>query len=182
MRFLTFLSILCLSFLITNTSATSAKPDIVSRQNSAFETRARVNIRNPSTTTSKSTQTQTTSPASTKHRKSKSSGLTTASKIGIGVGVPVGVLALAGCVAAYTIGKRRGRKRIVDPNAGAGKWVRDPSNELNIPPPTPEVVELPAVRSDEFDGARKGGQGWWKGFGRSASSMRAPQSPQELPA
>lgn len=135
----------------------------------------------------------TNSPKASKSPKPKPSGLTKAAKIGIGVGVPLGVLAIAGSIAAYIIGKRKGRKRRVDdPTAGAGKKIQDPSPELNIPPPTPlppPVAELPTVQSNDWSGAPKSGSpGWsWKSpFSRSSSTKKAyyqaPQSPQEMPA
>jgi hypothetical protein len=117
-------------------------------------------------------------------------GLTKRAKIGIAVGVSLGVVALVGAIVAYILGRRRGSKRRVDdPTAGAGKLIRDPSNELNIPPPTPAVAELPSVASNEWGGPLQNASTWWKPFGRTSTKKynytgppNAPQSPQELPA
>lgn len=143
-------------------------------------------------------QTATQSPTKTggsgkptKSPKAKQGGLTKAAKIGIGVGVPLGVLAIAGAITAYILGKRRGRKRRVDdPTAGAGKLIKDPSPELSLPPPTPAVAELSTVKSDEFDGQNSSASSWWNPFGRPGTTKKkayvappdAPQSPQEMPA
>ena len=145
------------------------------------------------TTTShhESSSTSSAHPSPTKTNKSKPAGLKKPAKIGIAVGVPLGVVAIAGAIAAYIIGKRRGRKRRVDdPTAGANKLIKDPSDEINIPPTTPDVVELPTVRSQEFIGQIESSFTWWRPFARTKSTAKkgyakphdAPHSPQELPA
>jgi hypothetical protein len=131
------------------------------------------------------------SPARTKRPQAKHTGPTTATKIGLGVGVPLGVLAIVGAIAAYIFGKRRGRQRRVDdPTAGAGRLIRDPSSELNIPSPaplSPAAVELSAMRNQEDISAvmAQNQTRWWRvSSGRLGSTKYAntiPQSPQELP-
>ncbi|KAF2651689.1 hypothetical protein K491DRAFT_781642 [Lophiostoma macrostomum CBS 122681] len=150
----------------------------------------------------------TVTATSSKAAKSKNHGITKAAKIGIGVGVPLGVIAIVGAIAAYILGKRRGRKRRVDdPSGGAGKKIRDPSSEIcssidsalplstSIVGQTP-IAELPTVRSNEsLEGPPTVERSsWWKSpFGRSESTKkeryelasndpRSPRSPQELPA
>jgi hypothetical protein len=129
-------------------------------------------------------------PSATRTKKTKQTGLKKPAKIGIAVGVPLGVVAIVGAIVAYVVGKRRGRKRRVDdPTAGANKLIKDPSNELNIPPPTPDAVELPTVRSQELGDQQRSSLTWWKPFGRIRRTSKdytvppdAPQSPLELPA
>jgi hypothetical protein len=161
--------------------------------------------------TQSGTKTKSSNAASatgSKAARPKKTGLTKAATIGIGVGVPLGVIAIAGAIAAYIIGKRRGGKRRVDdPSAGAGKKIQDPSSEIMSsthsasPLSTsavaqPPVAELPTVRSNEFFEApttvERGS--WWKSpFDRSASTKKerfelastgpqSPRSPQELAA
>ncbi|KAF2183695.1 hypothetical protein K469DRAFT_689829 [Zopfia rhizophila CBS 207.26] len=218
MRFL----LLCAIIAFFAWSVVATHPEIIQRQNSRSSSRTatRISTGRPtpsptSTVTSSREFTRTQTPGETTTQGSTSSitshtraptnrperppksGLNRGAKIGIGVGVPLGVIAIAGALAAYIVGKRRGRKRRVDdPFAGAGKRVQDPSYELNIPPPTPAtpaVAELPTVRSDEFPGAQSPRAQWWKSsFGRSeptkkyayqaAPGNEASQSPQELPA
>ncbi|KAF2247296.1 hypothetical protein BU26DRAFT_606271 [Trematosphaeria pertusa] len=185
----------CLLFIciwtVAATSLQHPQVDIVPRQNSASQTKTQARS---ATKTATKTRNAATATATKAHKKAKKTGLTKAAKIGIGVGVPLGVIAIAGAIGCYIIGKRRGQKRRVDdPNAGAGKLVKDPSPELRQLPgalPPPAIAELPAVQSDELDNQRKGVANWWNPFGRSESTKKygytappnAPQSPQEMPA
>ncbi|KAF2677659.1 hypothetical protein K458DRAFT_436410 [Lentithecium fluviatile CBS 122367] len=164
---------------------------ILPRQNSASLTRSPwKSASHTPTRTRDSASASSSTPTATKVPRPKQTGLKKPAKIGIAVGVPLGVAAIGGAIAAYIVGKRRGRKRRVDdPTAGANKLIKDPSNELNISPPTPAVAELPTVTSQEFDGQRRGSSTWWNPFARSGSTKRgytvppnAPQSPQEMPA
>ncbi|PVH99954.1 hypothetical protein DM02DRAFT_614690 [Periconia macrospinosa] len=156
----------------------------------------------PSDTPSPST-TPTSSPTPSSPPPEPSpepSGLSQSAKIGLGVGIPLAAFAIGGVVAAYVIGKRRGRKRRVsDPTAGAGKWIRDPSDELHFltaAASPSSVAELPAAGDGGHDGAYAGehqrsGSTWWKPdvgsdggaqkYGQLATSS-PPRTPLELPA
>lgn len=129
--------------------------------------------------------------------------------IGLSIGIPLGIITLTGLIAGFLIRRRRQRdRRSIDPNAGAGKKVYDPSPELIIrastpapapaptphPHPHPHAVELPTVRSDQWTKAQSSGQtDWWRRpLGRTTSTTQVKytqvsgpnisQSPQELPA
>ncbi|KAF1954904.1 hypothetical protein CC80DRAFT_506138 [Byssothecium circinans] len=185
----------------TSSSATSNKPAPSSTSKSTPSTLSSAS--KPNSPPTKSPQTPNPSnPTVPPPRTSRSSppsavptgaskGLTRQANIGLGLGVPLGIAAIAGVIAAYIIGKRRGqRRRVDDPTAGASKYIRDPSDELNITPPTPAVAELPSVKSNEWSGPRRNGSTWWKPFARTISAQKygysvppdAPQSPQEMPA
>ncbi|KAH7109635.1 hypothetical protein B0J11DRAFT_235523 [Dendryphion nanum] len=165
----------------------------------------------PDPTTTFITSTSSTTPTPTDGAEQKKDGLGRNDIIGLSLGIPLGSFALIATVTAFLIRKRRQRDReSIDPNAGAGKRIYDPSPELVIrtskpkpspnlspslhPPPNPGAIELPTVKSDQWKKAPNSEQNeWWRvPFGRSTPSTKyshvggpnhsQSQSPQELPA